>query len=94
VSHTGTLCVMPYVDRAPERHQCEPPGRDVPTEHDKPRRGDTWECPDCHRLYYCSGWMWIIPAHSSPVWHRVPRSRWLSAQWVRRFYATFVSAGR
>lgn len=80
--------MSPYIERAVRPHTCELPRRYT---EDPPVRGDVWDCPDCGRRYYCSGWHCYFPLHPHPSWHRVPRSRWLSAGWVRRFWSTFVS---
>jgi len=81
--------VSPYIERGnPDPHSCAPPGRGS---EDPPRRHDTWQCPDCNRLYYCSGWHMYVPGFPFPSWHRVPRSRCLSARWLRRLCATFGS---
>lgn len=82
--------MSPYVERAEIPHRCEPPDARSP-DPASPVRGDVWDCPDCGRRYYCTGWRMYIPPFRFPSWHRVPRSRWLSARWLRRFWATFVS---
>lgn len=78
--------MSPYVERVPECHVCDPPGREAAPD-DRPRRGDVWQCPDCGRMYWCAGWHLFLSGGPLPSWRRIPRARWLSARWVRRVFA-------
>lgn len=70
---------MPYTHRATLPHRCSPP--DQRSKEGNPIKGDEWQCPDCQREFYCSGWMALVPGLPYPQWRR---TRVLSWWWHNR----------